>query len=232
VKYRCIAPLTLLLILILCSQAHALVVGREGVTYPIKEKDMLEVIHNRLSEVDLQKLQEDIQAALREEVKTFRLRDAVSGLPPATKGRQYRVDLTYTVPQDIKDLHGNVIYAKGHKLNPLKVLSDQGISYPLMLLVINGEREAELEWFTQSQFDNERVKILITDGYPYQLGERLKRPVYHLTTAIKERFRIQETPSLVYWPLKSEYLAVRTIPVAEPEAKTEQKAEENAERIE
>jgi conjugal transfer pilus assembly protein TraW len=216
------------MVLILCSQANALVVGREGVTYAIKEKDLLEVIQHRLSEVDLLKLQENIQAALREEVKTFRLKDAVSGLPPATKGRQYRVDLTYTVPQDIKDLHGNVIYPKGHKLNPLKVLSDQGISYPLMLLVINGEREAELEWFTQSRFDNERVKLLITDGYPYQLGERLKRPVYHLTAAIRERLRIMETPSLVYWPLKSEYLAVRTIPVVEPEPK----AEGNAERTE
>jgi conjugal transfer pilus assembly protein TraW len=222
------ALLALLMGIIMCSPAYARVVGREGVTYPIREKDMLEVIHNRLSEVDLQKLQKDIQTALREDVKTFRLRDAVSGLPPATKGRQYRVDLSYTVPLDIKDLHGNIIYPKGHKLNPLKVLSDQGISYPFMLLVINGEREAELDWFTRSRFDNERVKILITDGYPYQLGERLKRPVYHLTAAIKERFQIMETPSLVYWPMKSDYLAVRTIPVAEPEPK----AEGNAERKE
>lgn len=222
-----VMPLALLMVFIFSAQAHALVVGREGVTYPIREKDMLDVIQHRLSEVDLQKLQEDLQAALREEVKTYRLRDSVSGLPAATKGRQYRVDLTYTVPQDIQDLHGNIIYPKGHKLNPLKVLADQGITYPLMLLVINGEREAELEWFAQSQFDNERVKVLITNGYPYQLAERLKRPVYHLTYTIKDRFRIEETPSLVYWPLKSEFLAVRTIPVAEPEAKAEKNAADN-----
>lgn len=227
-KHSGIALLALLMVLVFSTQAHALVVGREGVTYAIKEKDMLDVIRNRLSEVDLQKLQDDLQAALKEEVKTFRLRDSVSGLPPATKGRQYRVDLTYTVPQDIQDLHGNVIYPKGHRLNPLKVLADQGISYPLMLLVINGEREAELEWFAQSKFDNPRVKVLITDGYPYQLAERLKRPVYHLTASIKERFKVEETPSLVYWPLKSEFLAVRTIPVAEPEAK----AVEHVERTE
>lgn len=224
-KHRGIALIALLTVFTLCSQAHALVVGREGVTYAIKEKDMLDVIRNRLSEVDLQKLQDDLQAALKEEVKSFRLRDSVSGLPPATKDRQYRVDLTYTVPQDIQDLHGNVIYPKGHKLNPLKVLADQGISYPLMILVINGEREAELEWFARSQFDNPRVKVLITDGYPYQLAERLKRPVYHLTASIKERFKVEETPSLVYWPLKSEYMAVRTIPVAEPEAKAVKNAE-------
>jgi sulfur transfer complex TusBCD TusB component (DsrH family) len=64
VKYRSLAPLALLLVCILCLQAQAMVVGREGVTYAIKEKDMLEVIHNRLSEVDLQKLQEDIRISL------------------------------------------------------------------------------------------------------------------------------------------------------------------------
>jgi conjugal transfer pilus assembly protein TraW len=212
-----------------CAQAQALVAGREGVTYPIREKDMLDVIRQRLSEVDLQKLQEDIQSSLKEEVKTFRLRDAVNGLPPAAEERQYRVDLTYTVPQDIQDAYGNIIYPKGHKLNPLTVLAGQGISYPLMLLVLNGEREAELEWFSRSSFNNHRVKVLITDGYPYQLAERLKRPVYHLTAAIRERFRIEETPSLVYWPLQSEYLAVRTIPVAEPEPKPETKPEPKAE---
>lgn len=213
------------MLLLSSTQAQAVIVGREGVTYAIKERDMLEVLRQRLSEIDLQKLQEDIQSSLKEQVKTFRIRDAVSGLPPANRGRQYRVDLTYTVPQDIKDLHGNIIYPKGHKLNPLKVLAEQGISYPLMLLVLNGEREAELEWFTGSQFDNPRVKVLITDGYPYQLAEQLKRPVYHLTAMVKERFRIEGTPTLVYWPLKSEYLAVRTIHVPEPEPEAKEDAE-------
>ncbi len=225
---RCIVPLTLLALLLFCTQAQALVVGREGVTYPIREKDMLDVIRQRLSEIDLRKLEENLQTALQEEVKTFRLRDAVSGLPFAVTERQYRVDLSYTVPQDIQDVHGNIIYPKGHKLNPLTVLAGQGVGYPLMLLVLNGEREAELEWFTRSGFNTHRVKVLITDGYPYQLAERLQRPVYHLTAAIRERFRIEETPSLVYWPLQSEYLAVRTIPVAEPDPKPEAKAEENA----
>lgn len=230
-KQRCIAriiPFALLMMFAFCAQAHALVAGREGVTYPIREKDMLDVIRQRLSEVDLQKLEENLQSALKEEVKTFRLRDAVGGLPAAATERQYRVDLSYTVPQDIQDAYGNIIYPKGHKLNPLTVLAEQGISYPLMLLILNGEREAELEWFTQSRFNNHRVKVLITDGYPYQLAERLQRPVYHLTAAIQERFRIEETPSMVYWPLQSEYLAVRTIPVADPDSKPEPKAEKNA----
>ena len=227
-KIRSIALHTLLMVFALCAQAQALVAGREGVTYPIREKDMLDVIHQRLSELDLRKLEEKLQTALREEVRTFRLRDAVSGLAPAVTERQYRVDLSYTVPQDIQDVHGNIIYPKGHKLNPLTVLAGQGVRYPLMLLILNGEREAELEWFSRSRFNNHRVKVLITDGYPYQLAERLKRPVYHLTAAIRERFRIEETPSLVYWPLQSEYLAVRTIPVAEPDPNPEAKAEENA----
>lgn len=216
-KQTAISVLTVLLLLVCSVPAFAVVVGREGVTYPIREKDMLEVIQQRLSEVDLQKLEKDAQAALKEQVKVFRLKDSVGGLPAAEKDKQYRVDLTYTVPEDVTDLHGNIIYPEGHKINPLKVLADQGITYPIMILVLNGEREAELQWFQKSQFDNFRVKVLITDGYPYQLAERLKRPVYQLTEIIKERFRIEATPSLVYWPLKSEYLAVRTIPVPDLE---------------
>ncbi len=221
-KQPAVAAFSLLLLVMSCVPAAALVVGREGVTYPIRERDMLQVIQERLSAMDLEKLERDTQAALKEQIKTFRLRDAVSGLPPAVDDKQYCVDLSFTVPQNIKDLHGNIIYPEGLRINPLKVLADQGITYPIMLMVLNGEREAELEWFAQSQFNNHRVKLLITDGYPYQLAERLKRPVYHLTETIRERFRIEATPSLVYWPLKSEYLAVRTIPVAEPEQSPEE----------
>lgn len=197
--------------------ASALVVGREGVTYSIKEKDFLEVIEERAANIDLAELEKTIQDSLREQVGTFRLKDGVQDIPPATSGGQYRVDLTYDVPYDIKDLHGNVIYPQGYKVNPLKVMADRGMNYPFMLLVLNGEREAEIEWFLQSRFNTPRVKVLITNGYPYKLAERLKRPVYQLTELIMTRFRIQATPSLVFWPQKSDYLAVRTIVVRDPQ---------------
>lgn len=214
------AVLCVAAILMLCAPAaHARVVGWQGVTYPIKERDMLEVIQERAAKVDVLALEKRLQDDIREQAETFRPADAVSGLPAAREQRQYRVDLTYTVPRDVTDLKGNVLYPAGHRVNPLKIMADQGVHYPFLLMVINAEREEEIEWFIDSEFNSPRVKLLITDGYPYRLAESLKRPVFQLSRLIKERFAIQETPSLVLWPLESEYLAVRTIVVPDAEEK-------------
>ena len=209
--------LVVVMTLIAASAAYAQVVGRQGVTYPIKERDLLEIIQERATKVDTQALETRLQNEIREQTETFKAMDAVSGLPPAREAQQYRVDLTYTVPQDITDLKGNVVYPAGHKVNPLQIMAAQGLHYPFMLLVINAERQEELEWFVGSEFNNPRVKLLITDGYPYKLAQSLKRPVFQLSSLIKDRFAIRETPSLVLWPLESEHLAVRTIVVPDAE---------------
>ena len=207
-------------ILMLCAPAaHARVVGWQGVTYPIKERDMLEVIQERAAKVDIQTLEKRLQDDIREQAETFRSADAVSGLPAAREQRQYRVDLTFTVPRDVTDLEGNVLYPAGHRVNPLKIMADQGLHYPFLLMVINAERKEEVEWFIDSEFNNPRVKLLITDGYPFRLAKSMKRPVFQLSRLIKERFAILETPSLVLWPLGSEYLAVRTAVVPDTEEK-------------
>lgn len=196
--------------------AQARVVGWQGVTYPIKERDMLELIQERAAKVDMRALETRVQNEIREQAENFRAADAVSGLPPAREARQYRVDLTYTAPQDITDMKGNVVYPAGYKLNPLKVMADHGLHYPFLLLVINGERREEIEWFSNSEFNNPRVKLLTTDGYPYKLAESVQRPVFQLSHLIKDRFVIQETPTLVLWPLESDYLAVRVPDDEEP----------------
>lgn len=205
--------------------AQARVVGWQGVTYPIKERDMLELIQERAAKVDMQALETRLQNEIREHAENFKSVDAVSGLPPAREPRHYRVDLTYTVPQDITDIKGNIVYPAGHKLNPLRVMAGQGLHYPFLLLAINGERREEIEWFINSEFNNPRVKLLITDGYPYKLAESVQRPVFQLSKLIKDRFVIQETPTLVLWPLESDYLAVRTIVVPDNEEPAPQAAQ-------
>ena len=212
--------LVFLLVVMVVLPAHALVFRREGQTYPIKERYMLDVIQEKIAAIDMDAFQEKVQSAIKNQAENFRAHDAVSGLPAALESRQYRVDLSYTVPQDVVDLHGNVIYPSGYRLNPLQVMAEQGMTYPFMLMVINGERKVERDWFVASQFNNPRVKLLVTDGYPYKLATELHRPVYQLSEIVKERFQLQETPSLVFWPLKSDFLAVRTIPIPEPEEET------------
>lgn len=204
----------------MAGAAHASIVGTGGKTYPITEKDMLLVIEEAIAKVDPDKLQQDIQDSFKKQLKDFRLKDAVSALPPADKDLTYRVDLSFTVSpelaQALVDVYGRSIYKAGTKVNPLPLMRKQGITYPFKLVIINADRPAELAWFKKQKLnDSPLVKLLITDGKPLELASQFKRPVYQLTQKIRERFQIQKTPSIVWWPTKSPYLAVKMFKVSE-----------------
>ncbi len=205
--------------------AGAAVIGNSGAVYAIKEKDLLEVIHEQVGKVDHTLLREKIQADFKRQLAGFRLKDAVSGLPPTARDKVYRVDLSFTVSPELAraltDAYGREIYPAGTKVNPLKLMNDQGLAYPFLLVALNGERQAELDWFMKQGFnDNMQVKLLISDGAPMALAEKLKRPVFQLTRRIMERFKIESTPTILFWPRKSDFISARAVHVpdgAEPQ---------------
>ena len=210
----------LALCLLLASPVHARVVGRGGAVYAIKERDFLEVIAERIAGIDPQALQDKLQTLIRDEARVFRPHDAVSGLPAAEKDELYRVDLSFSITPElakaVTDSNGASIYPEGLRVNPLKVMADKGLHYPFVLVVLNADRPAELRWFQNAGYNSDpRVKLLITDGYPYDLALDLKRPVYQLTQGLRDRFRLKATPSLVFWPMGTDTLAVHTVRVTD-----------------
>lgn len=200
----------LALFLSLPGLSLARVVGQDGQVYDIAEQDFREVISAKASAFDYEGWSQQEGAKIRERVKNFRLPDSVSGLPPAVVSEVYRVDMSYRVPQDIKDIQGNVVYPAGYVFNVLELMEKRKLHYTGVLVVINAERKVELEWFKVHFNKSPNVKLLITDGKAYVLGEELKRPVYYLTDLIKSRFAIKATPSVVLQPAKSKYMAVKT----------------------
>lgn len=165
----------------------------------------MEVIAERIAGIDPRALQEKLQNVIQDEARTFRPHDAVGGLPPADKDELYRVDLSFTVTPElakaVTDINGASIYPEGLRVNPLKIMAEKGIGYPFILVVLNADRPAELRWFKDTGYnDDPRVKLLITDGYPYDLALELGRPVYQLSRGLRDRFQIRATPSLVFWP--------------------------------
>ncbi len=197
------------------SLSFAVIVGSGGATYPIKERDMLEVIEERIATIDQEEFLQKLQDSIKAEAKVFRPKDAVSDLAIATKDRIFDVDLTYTVSQDVVDMYGKVIYPKGHTVNPLVELRNRGIPYPFVIVVLNAERKEELEWFRNTGLnDNPNVKLWISNGHAYELGQELRRPVYYLTQFIQKRFMVTETPTLIYWPQVQDYLKVKSVAVS------------------
>jgi len=213
--------LTAVLLMLLCCLSMAtsswgVVIGREGAVYEIEECDFLKVIEERVAALDENELKDKWQKAVKSQAREFVLPDRADYLPPATKPSFRNVDLTYTLPYDIKDIYGQVIFPKGFKVNPLEELRKKKIPYPHILVVINGNRKVEVEWFKAKMASQMNAKLVITEGYPYQVAESIGRPAYQLTEIIKTRFKIEETPSIVWWPSDSLYLAVQTFPLSEP----------------
>ena len=96
------------------------------------------------------------------------------------------------------------------------------------MVIINGNRKSEVEWFKESFNENPRVRLLITEGPVFDLVTELKRPVFFLTKLLQARLQIQETPSIV--AQEGDYMLVRVIGVKEKGKKQNEKVNKNIQK--
>lgn len=165
-----------------------------GEVKPFAERDMIELIQEHMV-----KNKDEIEARankLREQAKENVIQYKPKGLTPLTPALEDRVfypDLTYTLNEDIKDINGKVLYKKGFSFNPANYVK---ISYALV--VIDGTNRKEVEWFKQSGFANKLThKLLLSNGSFYELNKELKQEVFYLMPQIKDKFKIEKTPSII-----------------------------------
>lgn len=204
---------TFLVLLLLLSSppAYAKVVGTYGQLYEIAEQDMLKLIEAKAAGFDFDQWKYDEMLRISNSFSKFRPTNAVSGLPPSTKGVAYRVDLTYSIPYDVYDINGNVLYPRGFTFNPLELMRKKGMSFTPIIVVLNGLRKNEIEWFNRKFADPraEHILLLLTDGYALELAEELERPVYYLSELLRAKFQIRETPSVVIQNSRELFLTVK-----------------------
>lgn len=161
------------------------VVGR---TYDIAEPDSITEMKKHAAKVDMRRHQEE----KREIVKRFQPKN-ISLLPRAREGRSYLVDMTYTLDRNIPNGKGGILYPKGYKFNPLEY-----ITYHSILVVINPEDKAQVQWFEKSSYANDfRVKLLLAGGSWYKAAKRLKRDVFYLIDPITTRFHLENAPCVI-----------------------------------
>lgn len=181
--------------LLTTTAAHASDLGVIGPIYPIAEPSLIEVIQNKLRDMQtnggLERLQRDSQARMRREVEQP---TPVAGISKATRARSFHVDPSIEVPYPITDADGRVIVAPGTRINPLDTVS---LSRPL--LFIDARDSTQLERAQQLLGAHKgQVKLILTGGSYLELMRRWKRPVFfdqqgRLTTQLG----IRHVPALV-----------------------------------
>jgi len=180
-------------------------IGVVGETYPVGEPDVVAELKEEAAKKN--RFGDD---EFLERMKTYQPED-IHHLPRATMDRTFLVDMTYTLERDLLDGDGKVIYPRGFTFNPLDYVSFSG-----GILVIDGNDPAQLRWVKKTSYaDNHQVRLLLSDGYAYELIKQLKRSVFYLTDEIAGRMQLSAAPALIIQ--KGDRLQVREFLVPEGE---------------
>jgi conjugal transfer pilus assembly protein TraW len=160
--------------------------------YNIAEPDALSEIEQRKDKLFNE--WEKFHQLIPEKIKSMQ----AAYLEPALNNYSYWVDMTYILPEDIKDKDGNVIYPKGYTFNPIKYTNVK----PPSLVIFNPSDKKEMKL----------VKLLIKDMNNYMLvgasssiesmvnflqENNFNQPVYVLNEELKKKLNLKYTVSIV-----------------------------------
>ena len=166
------------------TNAHDL--GVVGKVYPIKERDAVEEMESRAAKLDWKK------EVAKVKPENYRPENSLA-LPRATKDRSFLVDMTYTLPDDIPDGKGGILYPKGYTFNPLDYIPFRSI-----IVVINGDDKEQVDWFKKSPYAKRPdVSLAITEGSFVKARDTLGRKVFYSDKKIVDRFKLVAVPSVV-----------------------------------
>ncbi len=191
----------------LVTKVSAADYGQMGQTFPIIEDDMLAVIESRLRHLEATGGIERLQEQMREQaVKSVRRPKPVEGIGPAISRREWLHDPSMVVEDDIRDQKGNVIAARGQKVNPLAL-----VEMRQALVFVNGDSVLEVDWAVKN-YTGLNAKIVFVAGSPFDLMKPYQRRFYFDQGGqLTSKFGIRHTPAVVVGA--GENLRVSEVPI-------------------
>ena len=184
----------ILVFFLLPVRAEAIHLGRYGRTYPVVERDFIELIKERANTINWERIYAQLRIAFKKRLDSGKNLFGKINLLPAKKQRSFTFQLSYTLPYDIRDINANVIYPEGFTFNPLDY-----IHYPFVLVVIDGIDDKHISWFLKNRqkLGGINTKVLVTRGNIMVLAEKLNQPVYFVTPEIVKTFNLKYIPCTI-----------------------------------
>lgn len=154
-----------------------------GPTFPIAEPDTLSEIAEAASGTDWQRW-------MRKSPKDYSAFDSAE-LPRNREAGSSLFDPTYTLPEDLLNERGDVLVAKGTRVNALET-----IRLPGRYIVI-GPTDEDYRWLDTIARPGRADKVLVASGNVLAEREATGRPLYALDERFIERFGLTGIPSIV-----------------------------------
>jgi len=187
--------LLILFFIFIFANAKVVEIIHLGKTYPFAEKDFLVELHQYMlsHKKEIEKKVYNLSKEAKKEIINF-IPKGIEPLTPADKNSTRIITLTYTLPFDIKDANGRVIYPKGFKFNPAKYVK---LSYEIV--VLNAANKKEVEWFFKSKYSKNPLmyRVFLTGGNWYYFQKKYKYPVYYCLPQIEKKFKLRHTISII-----------------------------------
>lgn len=167
--------------------------GVIGTVYPIKEKNLIEHIRDKLVQKEQSGELVQLHGKLKDQAVAYAKRPGGISIPRAGAYRALEINPTYTLDRDITDADGNVLFKAGTQVNPLDIR-------PLTkaLCFVDGDDKEQLEWVRRHCTANTRNKIILVNGDIEVAGKYLQRRVYFDQQAsLVAKFQIQALPAVI-----------------------------------
>lgn len=179
--------------LFVCSSALAHDLGDLGTVYEIAETDLLvdlqQQVQRKVDSGELKKRHEQ----WRDDVQAKADRPKGIALPQAQAYRSFEIDPTYTVPDDIQDHTGAVLYPKGYTFNPLEIKPLTQVLY-----FIDAGVPEQIEWLQSHCPKAYSCRRILVNGSVKQAREALKERVYFDQGGfLSQYFRLAAVPAVV-----------------------------------
>lgn len=188
---KLILPAALLAVLLCPAEVLARDYGQRGTVFPVIERDLLEQIHSRLTQMERSgetaRLNEDLK---RRTIARVGRPDPVAGIVRASEARRWQFDPTITLAADIRGAKGELIHAAGTRVNPL-----DSVGLRADLLFLDGDDSDQLTWALKQDAN---AKLILVKGAPLELMKaRQRRFYFDQGGKLTERFGIRSVPARV-----------------------------------
>jgi conjugal transfer pilus assembly protein TraW len=179
--------LTAVFVFGLTPMAQALtVIEGQGRAYPIAEASQADQVKDAYE----RQKQSATKPTAQELEKKWIVR--LEKTPVAAREKRIRqVDVTYTLPFDLKDADGNIIHPEGYTFNPLSRVN------MTRLIVIDGTNEDQIRWAAGRLKELQPAKILLSKGSFVKVRRQYGIRAYHLNDQIMARMQIERVPCTV-----------------------------------
>ena len=194
-NHSCLAALCAFVIVTQVGLAHAEDLGVIGKTSEVAERDLIEVIKDKLRHMEktgeLAKRQTEYKNRVMSGIEHPR---PIPGIQATETANTHYYDPSMIVDQDIVTAEGKLMYPRGTKVNPLDY-----IGWNKYLLFVDARDAKQLAFSKRITAASDKpVKLVLVAGAPLELMRKWKMPVYFDQGGkLTSRFAITQVPAIV-----------------------------------